>query len=148
MAYRSAIRPRCRCCGKLLAKVTERHSFGQAPIEISRGEGRKHVEQPATPQEAQRFLNGEITAVRYDTRAHIDAGGLSAVRTVGVPRYVSEVTVWDGETYADALFCSNGCAERFGRMAATNYPNLHTQAFADAIAKARAVVDPAQEEAV
>jgi len=137
-------RPLCRVCGKLIAKRTDWLRFGCAPIEVEKRRGRG--ERPADKAEAQRYVNGEITKVEYSTLAHEDApdrplkpweqqADSRAVRAIEVPRYVSSVTFWDGESYADPDFCSGTCAQAFGRAMARQFPGHAMPAYREARAR-------------
>ncbi|HLY77853.1 MAG TPA: hypothetical protein VKQ70_00650 [Caulobacteraceae bacterium] len=128
----AAARPLCRTCGKLIPKRTTSLRFGCAPVEAERRLGR--VERPATREEAQRYVNGEITQVRYSTRASEDAGH-GMTRVVFVPRYIGEVTYWDGESYQDDAFDSLGCAAQFGRSMARQFPDYAMPAYREAKAR-------------
>lgn len=141
-------RPLCRTCGKPIAKRTTSLRFGCAPVEAEMHRGR--VERPTTREEAQRYVNGEIVKLKYSTRAYEDApeatpppwwkpdqGPYRATRSLTVPRYVGEVTYWDGESYRDDLFDSLNCAAEFGRSMARQFPDHAMPAYHEA-AKARA----------
>lgn len=93
--------PRCRCCGKPIAKKTVTHVFGSK----ARGGGEiwiEHEEPANTRAEAQRHLNGTIISSRPSYN-----GGLM-------------VRVWDGVSYAPwyGHFCTVRCAADFGQLAA------------------------------
>lgn len=81
--------PRCRCCGKPIPKQTQSHYFYRTS------------DAPASKPEAQRRFNQQVVHVRY-----------------GRDGKVWRVTVWDGRSYIDDLFCKRLCAERFGRAMA------------------------------
>ena len=112
MAYKSPIRPRCRCCGRLMPKATGSLYFQDY------GEGRAdHIVVKALPRtlaEAQTFTNLQVISIRRD-----HTGGVYGAGT------------WDGESWTDDLFCKVACAERFGRMAASHHPEIQTQDYAD-----------------
>ena len=123
------MRPLCRYCGKPIPKKTNGLYFGVAPVEAEKGRGR--VERPVDKAEAQRFVNGEITSVRYDTRAREDAAN-GHTRTIEVARYVCQAMFWDGESFVDRYFCCGEHARRFGYFAVEN-PAFDTKAYADAL---------------
>jgi hypothetical protein len=127
----AAPRPLCRYCGGYIAKKTEGVYFGVSQREADKGRGR--VERPANKAEAQRYVNGEITSVRYSEMANVDAEGFSGQRTISVPRFVGEARYWDGESYEDEFFCSGEHARRFGYFAVRN-PGYDTKAYVQALA--------------
>lgn len=134
MSFKSATQPLCRFCGKPIRKRTDWVRFGVAPVELENGRGR--VERPATRAEAQRFVNGKITASRFATAARIDAPDGRATRMIAVDRYVREVSVWDGETYEDEFFCTGEHAKLFGYASARwEGGRLRMPAYDEAIAK-------------
>lgn len=56
---------------------------------------------PRTKEDCKRLVNGEVVSIRRGVTGEV-------VRSFGV---------WEGE-YVDQHFCSNGCAEKFGRRMA------------------------------
>lgn len=94
----------CRQCGGELEPVLDRHHFDTIPV----------VGQPRTIEDCGRMSNRPVMSVH----------GYG----VGSPRewwgYVSWFSTWDGESYRDPLFCTDACAARYGRRAATELPAL------------------------
>jgi len=88
--------PRCRYCGKRIAKRTVIAYFGGSDLPV----------QPTTIAEAQRYCKEPIIATRRGYN-HI-------TRT----RYIWTAYTWDGKSYKDEFFCKGQCAERFGRLMA------------------------------
>lgn len=135
------LRPLCRYCGQPIPKRTSYVTFGVAPYEEEKGRGR--VDRPATKADAQRLVNGEITSVRWSEVARVDdegppptfgfAQGTQYTRQVDVPRYISQATYWDGESFVDPYFCKGLCAQRYGYFA-MKHPGFDTQAYAQACA--------------
>jgi hypothetical protein len=114
--------PRCRCCGKAIAKFTVAHYFGASRPD-SNSWSVSHTESATTKAEAQRHVNGEIVSVRKGYQGQVYVG------------------VWDGETYrgyaSETDFCSIRCAAEFGRMAAALQPELRTREAAERAKRAQ-----------
>lgn len=110
--------PLCRSCGKPIAKATHLHWFGESSARTNWSTS--HPELPKDKAEAQRLTNRQIISVRYWT-----LGGEKSVR---------QATTWDGESYRDAFFCKNECAQRFGYAALAMNPNLGMDAYHEAVA--------------
>jgi len=88
--------PRCRYCGKRIAKKTLTMVFGS----------RELPDQPTTIEEAQRFTNERIIATR---RGQNFATGTN---------YIWTAYTWDGKSYKDEFFCKGEHAAAFGRLMA------------------------------
>lgn len=114
MSFKSPTQPYCRCCGLPIGKRTERHLFGQSRREGVAGQDRNHPERPTTRQEAQRYLNGRVMSISHYRPGHAED-------------YIFAASTWDGESYTDHLFCKQACAVAFGRMCATEYPQIRTR---------------------
>lgn len=147
MAFKSPTQPLCRYCGRAIRKRTELVRFGRAPCEVENSRG--SAERPANRAEAQRYVNGQVVAVRYSTAAHEDAergsdgatwsrscGATTAYRNVTVARYVDEASVWDGESYEDEFFCTGEHAKLFGYACAME-GSLSMKAWREAVAAQR-----------
>lgn len=111
--FKSDTQPRCRGCGKLIAKHTRTVFFGQGSVR----DGDYVVmrpERPKTREEAQTLTNERIISMNW--HRHVEGFG----RIVGNPShdYVSKIGVWDGETYVDEFFHSQQCAADLGRAMA------------------------------
>lgn len=118
--------PLCRYCGKPLKKYTHLVRFGEESA--SRFPRATHrSEKPINKAEAQRLLNHQILAVRYDVdyRAPIEE------RTP----FVKQVTIWDGESYERKYFCKDECAQNFGFIVARDQPDLATESYWEALKK-------------
>ncbi len=108
-------RPLCRCCAKPIKKRTRLHTFGHANPQ-RHSWCTEHTEKPTTRQEVQRLTNQQVVSIRRHNG------------------FVYSASTWDGETYMDPFFCTDSCGRAFGRMAAEHFPDLQTQAYADATA--------------
>lgn len=106
--------PLCRACGKPIAKQVREVEFGRAAPGHDFQSSKPEI--PATVAEARRYVNGIIVSSRRGHQGNLRVG------------------VWDGETYVDPHFHSNGCAERFGRSMAREFPNHAFPAYHDAMA--------------
>lgn len=105
--------PLCRYCGRTIKKRTEDVYFNSD--RFHGGFGLRRPERPVTREEAQKYSNKKIIAIRFDE----DRDG----------RCVSRVTLWDEESFADPYFCKNGCAENFGRMMAAYNKDVSTKTY-------------------
>ena len=105
--------PHCNWCNEAIRKATKSHCPNGNTV---------HVVDMKTPlfskAECQRLTNETVMSVSYH-RAPVSWNDEEQTHTPnGQPRAVDSFTTWDGESYADDLFCSNGCAMQFGRQAA------------------------------
>ncbi|AXQ69295.1 hypothetical protein HOU02_gp430 [Caulobacter phage CcrBL9] len=111
MLFKATIAPLCRCCFKPIGKATDYHYFGQMASGDSRRFGSTY---PRSKAEVQDLINGVIVSVswrRYDPHnPHHDT-----YRRETGGDYIDKVTVWDGESYKDELFCTDRCAVSYAR---------------------------------
>lgn len=116
MTYKSDTQPRCRYCGKPIRKETHTYWFGQGG---NAGHSSDFItyraEKPMSKAEAQRLVNQQIVSVRREKYP-----------APGEETFVSQVTTWDGESYADEFFCSGEHARYFAYavLRAPAYENL------------------------
>ncbi|HEY1448408.1 MAG TPA: hypothetical protein VGF33_07705 [Caulobacteraceae bacterium] len=117
--------PLCKVCGKPAPKITVTHWFGNDRPGHP-GVSVNHPEKPATREEAQRLVNGEIVSMKMSWRS--EAG----------PRYVASANVWDGESYLwDGHFHAQGCAAAFGLAMAKQFPDHAMPAYRKALGARR-----------
>ena len=95
----SSTTPFCRWCAKPLKKITEDHYFGYKD-DRSGLRSVYHKEKPKSREEAARFANGKMVAIRYDKDGT-----------------VYRATFWDGESYYARFehFDKIECAAALGR---------------------------------
>lgn len=112
MPYRSPTQPLCAFCGGPIPKHTEWKNLnpgylGGKPLD-------EQVEAwaalPATKAEAQARFNEVVTAVRYTERK---VSLYSDEPHPNFPRRITEVHLWDGESYVDPFFCKGPCRNDF-----------------------------------
>lgn len=94
---------RCKQCGAALTPDTDHHRMG---FDIQADHPRSH-------EDCQKLTNRRVIAVHGYGAIHKDRYG-----------FVERFEVWDGDRYLDPDFCSNKCAELYGRRAAQAYPAL------------------------
>ncbi|AXQ69854.1 hypothetical protein HOU03_gp414 [Caulobacter phage CcrSC] len=118
MSFKSAVAPLCRCCFKPIGKATDYYYFGQMASGDSRRFGSTY---PRSKAEVQGLVNGIIVSVswrRYDPNNSFH----DVYRRETGGDYIDKVTVWDGESYKDGLFCTDRCAVIYARVfAEANY---------------------------
>lgn len=115
MVYKSAERPRCRYCGKAIAKQTatmnicrKRDPKLKNDWEFWRHLAIGNAPWPRSIRDCQKLTNEKVVSITYG--AHIDNEfDLKAVRSF---------TIWDGESYKDGFFCNGDHAKQFGYAAA------------------------------
>jgi hypothetical protein len=108
--------PLCKVCGKPVPKTTSYHEFGVEHISRSPS-WVCHPEKPATREEAQRLVNGQIISIKMSWRGDS-------------PRYVARANVWDGESYEwDGNFHAQSCAAAFGAAMALQHPTFGMPAY-------------------
>lgn len=90
----------CQCGGNLIPH-TASHQMG---AEIK-------SDHPRSLEDCQRLTNQMVISV-HGYRDHKRE------------EYVERFQTWDGESYQDNLFCSDGCATKYGRRAAIELPPL------------------------
>lgn len=105
MPFTSSVQPLCRACGKPIAKHTRSVWFGRTGSGTGFDSGAYRREKPRSRAEAQAMFNEQITAVRWN-RAVRDG------QRVPQEDYISDVYLWDGESYVDEFFHSGACATR------------------------------------
>lgn len=88
--------PLCVCCGKKIAKRTEKVFFSLTTDPV------------LTYEEAKARTNKKITAHRWFKFWNDDR----------MTRVISDISVWDGESYVDPFFCNGTCAKEFAYAAA------------------------------
>lgn len=112
------VEPRCRNCGNAVPKKLRTYWFGCSDVtdgfSIS-----ERMQKPADKQDAQRFVDGTVVAVRY-------WGELP-------DRYVRSASVWDGKSYSDEFFCCNACTTEFAYSCAKS--GAATQAYTGTMAR-------------
>ena len=128
MTIKSKTQPLCRYCGKPIAKRTESVNFNERP---SRPDLRGI--KPLSRAEAQRLVNGKIVSVRWTVPKRLERGEFEPT---GEPRFISQVGLWDGESYVDEFFCNGDHAKSFGYSAAQK--GMVTAAWQAATLKRRA----------
>lgn len=106
MAFKSLTQPLCRTCGKPIAKHTRSVWFGRTGTGTGFDNGSYRREKPRSRAEAQAMFNEQITAVRWHRAVRDD-------ERVPDEDYISDVYLWDGETYTDEFFHSGACATKF-----------------------------------
>lgn len=106
MPFKSNVQPYCRCCGKPVAKTTEKVYFGPTNKMLNGAYfAVRSDDMPLTKEDAQRLLNEKVVSVKY-----YDPEKGTLTSGVGSPKHVESVTTWDGESYKDEFFCSDPCA--------------------------------------
>lgn len=101
--------PKCRMCGKTIAKQIESLHL-RSEAQKQRGVGGSDwltvPELPKTKEEAQRYVNWKITRVTVWPGDQQDE--------------ISVIYGWDGESYSPryGYFCTVTCAAKYGRWAA------------------------------
>jgi len=98
------ISAQCRQCGAPLTPMLDHHHFDTPP----------EAGQARTVDDCRRLSNMSVMSVK----------GYGAGSPEEWWPYVSGFTTWDGSTYRDAAFCSDACAARYGRRAASELPAL------------------------
>lgn len=111
--------PLCRFCGKPIAKHTKTIYFGSS--RESRGLSDELTARPKSLIEAQAYTNLKIVSNTW----RLDYTKAPAKRD-----FVDKVSVWDGLSYRDPYFCSNGCSINFGVSAARE--GFETRAYRNA----------------
>lgn len=118
MAFKSATQPLCRFCGKRIPKHTTRVYFGRRFGADSDWSRSIPDHKPADRAAAQRLVNEQIVSTKWDWPKKIAAADYFDSGEDHEPNFISEVTVWDGESYQDEFFCNGDHAQRFGYAAA------------------------------
>jgi len=105
--FKSAERPRCRWCGKPIAKATNYHSVSNAFHAFKENK-------LTTLEDCQKKHNEKIVSVKYhhETESTIDGYARTGRRTV------YSYATWDGESYKDGFFCNGEHAQLMGYAAA------------------------------
>lgn len=135
VTFKSQTQPLCRYCGGHIAKhttnvmvhekqpkttyeddevVQQDGKWVKTGKRITRNYamGKFIVGAPETKEQAQTFVNEKVMSVRYDYETK------DGERT-GKKR-ISQLSVWDGETYVDQFFCTGDHAKLFGYSAANS----------------------------
>lgn len=113
MDYKSPTQPLCRACGKPIPKHTNKVSFGETYSK------RFQNTRPVSIEEARKLVNTQIVARRWTTPTRLEQG--EYVPT-GEPRFISEISTWDRESYIDEFFCKGACAQSYAYMCVSS-PN-------------------------
>jgi hypothetical protein len=139
MSVKCPSQPLCRACAKPIRKVTTTHYIKGPDCKPHPSDTRTEwikVHYPGhsimTKAECQRLVIGTVVSI---SRAN-DAPWHGDARDDGLGR-ICKFTTWDGESYADDLFCCGPCAVTFARMTAYHFPQVQTKAYA-AAAKGKA----------
>lgn len=145
----------CRACGKPLKKWTKtvyvREKPGKHDHSVTYARYAYVGDRPPlTKADATRLSNLAIVSVAYGTfsgegeeiaeKLNGPNGEKTTVRLSKIiaERAITSFQEWDGESYADDLFCTNTCAIAFGRGAAKRGgENWGTAAWHKAVARAR-----------
>lgn len=107
-------RPLCRRCGKPIRKRTVTMQF-QRDRESRESHWIDSTANPKSKAEVQRLSNFEVVSIRW-----------SEEKT-----YITQATVWDGESYVSRFFCTNTCAIGFAHIMAR--AGHATHAYAEAL---------------
>jgi hypothetical protein len=128
MAFKSAVQPLCRFCGKGIKKHTHTVWFGQG--RESRNDYSTSLEaKPTSREEAQRLVNQEIVSISWEYHWSRDEDD----KSVKTRDHIHKVTTWDGESWDDPFFCNGDHAQRFGYASARGGRAM--AAYNEAIAK-------------
>lgn len=128
MAFKSAVQPLCRFCGKGIKKHTHTVWFGMN--RESRGEFSSSLaDKPKSREEAQRLVNQEIVSISWSYNTSWD----DEDHSVRVRDHIHKVATWDGESWTDPFFCNGDHAQRFGYASARGGRAM--AAYNEAIAK-------------
>jgi hypothetical protein len=106
--------PRCRWCGKAIAKRTQLYWVREEPgvlgpqkDHIYTGKGKRlHSKEECKP-----YTNQVVTSVKYTEDREGYDGPV-------IDRYVWAFSTWDGESYVDRFFCNSEHAKQMGYAAA------------------------------
>lgn len=112
MTFKSSVAPLCRCCFKPIGKATDYHYFGQMASGADRRYGNTY---PRSKAEVQTLVNGIIVSVGWRRFDPHNSYHSSWSKESGGD-YIDKVTIWDGESYKDGLFCTDRCAVTYARV--------------------------------
>lgn len=126
--------PRCRYCGKPIAKQTrsvnmttpeslEQYAYQRQLSAFQRWIAKPKDEWPRTKADCQRLSNWTVVSVSRDHR-------WDKARDEVDKSFIGSWSEWDGESYADRYFCSGDHAKAFGYRCAEQ--GMATQAYHDA----------------
>jgi hypothetical protein len=121
---------RCRYCAKPIPKRTQTTFFGSSQKTSSSKWWSYREEMPCNKDEAQALLDQPIVSVKWFRTEPPKDGYVRGSYDPGFD-YISQVTTWDGESYADKYFCKGFCAQNLGYMAARQ--NLATDDYNNAV---------------
>lgn len=119
MTFKSHEQPRCRWCGKRIAKHTTHHFVDGS------GYAFKEDNKIVTLDDINKTTNEFIVSVKYhyekeeyEDLTPNEIYSKKIVRRTSGRRTIHEYTTWDGESYKDEFFCNGDHARNFGYAAA------------------------------
>jgi hypothetical protein len=122
--------PLCRyCAGKIAKRTTTVRFVVERKSHMRDDQFTSYViGHPMTKAEAQRLVNQTVVSVRHDANPWGDM----------TDKYVTQASVWDGESYVDPYFCNGACRSAFAVMVCRDRPDIASKSYFEAKAKAKA----------